>query len=329
MDDYNDNIKTVRIMALFHKLMKGMAVSKKIEAERFNVSEKSIQRDIDNIRTFLEGEGFGYDSVLYDRMKRGYVLNNRALSWLGAEELLTISKILLESRSLVKEELNILLDKLTCQCYPEQRQEVNAIIQNERHHYVAPRHDKKLFQMVADIARCVKDARIMGITYLRVGDAEPVSYDVEPLGVVFSEFYFYLVAYIHGRGYEYPAVYRLDRIVKYANDRRTKEHFMIPHAMRFEEGEFRKQVQFMQTGKLLDVRFRFWGKSIEAVLDRLPNARITEEKDDCYVVDAKVFGKGIKMWFLSQAEYLEVLKPEELRLEMQDTVRKLAEIYSK
>ena len=323
----DEGIKAVRMISLFHKLMKGMAVNKKYEAERFSVSTKSIQRDIDDIRSYLESEGFGFDAVPYDRNKKGYVLNNKALSWLDAEELLTLSKILLESRSLVKDELKTLLDKLGSQCYPEQRQEVNAIIQNERHHYVAPRHNKRLFALVAEIARSVKDSVILNITYLRAGETKPVTYDVEPLGVVFSEFYFYLVAYIRGKGYEYPAVYRLDRILAYHGGRTQKEHFIIPHSKRFEEGEFRKQVQFMQTGELYNVRFRFWGKSLEAVLDRLPNAQVAEETPNGYILEAKVFGKGIKMWFLSQAEFLEVLKPDELRQDIRKTVQQLAAIY--
>jgi len=55
----------------------------------------------------------------------------------------------------------------------------------------------------------------------------------------------------------------------------------------------------MQTGELERVKFRFTGRSIEAVLDRLPNAEIIKEKQGEYIVEAKLFGKGIKMWLLS------------------------------
>ena len=35
---------------------------------------------------------------------------------------------------------------------------------------------------------------------------------------------------------------------------------------------------------------------IDAILDRLPTAKILSEEDRKYVVEAEVFGKGIEMW---------------------------------
>lgn len=64
----------------------------------------------------------------------------------------------------------------------------------------------------------------------------------------------------------FPTIYRIDRIAGY---KVLDEHFKIPYSDRFEEGEFRKRVQFMYGGKLQKIKFRYKGGSIEAVLDRL------------------------------------------------------------
>ena len=80
------------------------------------------------------------------------------------------------------------------------------------------------------------------------------------------------------------------------------EHFKIPYANRFEEGEFRKRVQFMYGGKLRKVRFRCKKNSIEAILDRLPTAKVLNEDKDAFLVEAEVFGKGIDMWARSQGD---------------------------
>ena len=82
----------------------------------------------------------------------------------------------------------------------------------------------------------------------------------------------------------------------------TEERFRVPYAQRFEEGEFRKRVQFMFGGKLRTVRFIYTGPSLEAVLDRLPTARVLEEKDGAYTIEAGVFGDGIDMWLRSQGD---------------------------
>ena len=41
---------------------------------------------------------------------------------------------------------------------------------------------------------------------------------------------------------------------------------------------------------------------MEAILDRLPTAKILEEEDGVYTLSAEVFGKGIDMWLRSQGD---------------------------
>ena len=101
-----------------------------------------------------------------------------------------------------------------------------------------------------------------------------------------------------------PTIYRIDRI---NNLQITSEHFSIPYKDRFEEGEFRKRNQFMFGGKLRRVKFKYIGYSVEAVLGRLPTAKILCEEDGRYIIQAEVFGDGIDMWLRSQGELIEVI----------------------
>ena len=82
------------------------------------------------------------------------------------------------------------------------------------------------------------------------------------------------------------------------------EHFQLPYRDRFEEGEFRKRVQFMYGGKLETIRFRYTGPSLEAVLDRLPTAQVISQDEEGWTISAVVFGKGIDMWLRSQGDYV-------------------------
>lgn len=72
----------------------------------------------------------------------------------------------------------------------------------------------------------------------------------------------------------------------------------------------------------MDITFRFSGASLQAVLDRLPTARVVSQDDDGAIIEAKVFGKGIKMWLLSQGPFVEVLKPVEFREEIRGVWRR-------
>lgn len=83
----------------------------------------------------------------------------------------------------------------------------------------------------------------------------------------------------------------------------------------------------MYAGELMTIKFKFTGASPQAVLDRLPTARILSTDEASVIFEAEVYGHGIKMWLLSQGEYLEVLEPIEFRREMRETVLKMAELY--
>ena len=59
----------------------------------------------------------------------------------------------------------------------------------------------------------------------------------------------------------------------------------------------------MYGGKLQKIRFRYTGPSLEAVLDRLPTAKVLAEDNDGWDVEAEVFGSGVEMWMRSQGDY--------------------------
>lgn len=199
------------------------------------------------------------------------------------------------------------------------------MVANEYHNFAELKHKKSLSAIVWEISVAIKEQKLLDLTYQKVNSIENVIRTVEPLGLLFSEYYFYLVAHIHGKEFQYPAIYRIDRIISY---KRLKQRFRIPYADRFQEGDFRNRVQFMQPGELMKVRFRFFGKSLEAVLDRLPTARIISQTADEAIIEAEVYGKGIKMWLLSQGESLEVLSPESFRHEFKESIEKMLRLYT-
>ena len=56
------------------------------------------------------------------------------------------------------------------------------------------------------------------------------------------------------------------------------------------------------------MKFQYSGADIDAVLDRLPTAKVLEEKDGVYLVSAEVFGSGIDMWLRSQGDAVERIR---------------------
>lgn len=90
--------KVGRILAIYSKLMNGNIVNKYEEANYYQVNERSIQRDIDDIRNYLEQEATEhgvFNEVIYDREKKGYRLDQIYKIKLTNDEILAISKIML------------------------------------------------------------------------------------------------------------------------------------------------------------------------------------------------------------------------------------------
>ena len=67
--------KSERMIDLHAKLVSGKIINKQAEARHYGVSEKSIQRDIEDLRDFFFKQYHTSDVVLeYDRSRKGYRL---------------------------------------------------------------------------------------------------------------------------------------------------------------------------------------------------------------------------------------------------------------
>lgn len=299
--------KGQRLLGIYHRLSRGELISKEVLAREYGVTEKSIQRDIDDIRSYLSGAAGGLADISYNRQEKGYRLVEEESGRLTRKEILAMAKILLESRAFAKEELHTILDKLIDACPQSGRQVVEDLVRNEAFCYVPPRHGSKLLDALWDISLFIKKKEIIRLHYRRQDGAER-QHTLKPVALLFSEFYFYLVAY-KDEETSFPTVFRVDRI---ETMEKTGDHFQVLYRDRFKDGEFRKRVQFMYPGVLRRVTFTYSGPSVEAVLDRLPTARILSRKDGIYILNAEAYGKGLDMWLGSQGKWVKVLQSEEI-----------------
>lgn len=329
--------KTGRIIDIYTRLCDGEIIQKEIEAQRFDVDLRSIQRDIDDIRAYLSDKTVLNGSscqIVYDRKRKGFVLAGYQSPVMSNSEILAVSKILLESRAFSKTDLFSILNKLVSGCVPQKNMKlVTDLLANEKHHYAELTNPPPIQDTLWDIAVDIRDKHLLELRYQRQDTTRPeVIRVVEPLSILFSEYYFYLNACIvepdeHGsyrHKHDYPAVFRIDRIVSY---RLLREKFRLPYTNRFQEGEFRKRVQFMYPGPLQKISFRYIGPNVDAVLDRLPTAVIAAQDESGYILETEVYGNGILMWLLGQGKLVEVLSPASLRQEMQHTLTQMLAQY--
>lgn len=314
--------KIERVLGLYTKLINGSIVNKAEEANNYGVNERSIQRDIDDIRNYLDQKGIEdgiINSVIYDRTNKGYRLEQIYKLKFTNPEILALCKILLDSRAFTKKEMQEMLNKLVETCVPKTNQKlVKELIRNEEFHYIEPRHGSVFIEKMWDIGQAIHENKYIEIQYQGIQGSSVKTRKLKPLAIMFSDMYFYLAAFIDDDKVRqnfnvindsFPTIYRIDRIQGY---KVLDEKYQIPYSDRFEEGEFRKRIQFMYGGKLRKVKFKYSGYSVEAVLDKLPTAKIIDEEPDedgkriIYTITAEVFGDGIDMWLRSQGEMIEL-----------------------
>lgn len=304
--------KVGRIISLYNRVVDGEVLVKADEAARYGVNEKSIQRDINDIRAYFSNDPESNRELVYDRRKKGYVLVQNTKKTLTNSEILTVCKILLESRSLTKAEMYPIIDKLLQCCVPYKNyRQVSELIGNEKFHYLEPHHGKKFVDDMWDISSAVYEHRLMRIRYQKLKEPDKVMRLVQPVGIMFSEYYFYLCAFICASEEmpdvpkrPFPTIYRIDRIAEYEI---LPEHFHVPYADRFQEGEFRKRIQFMFGGELRTIKFKYKGLSIESILDRFPTAEIIEHDESGWTIKAEVYGDGVDIWLRGQGDVIEVI----------------------
>jgi len=220
--------KNTRTLDMYVRLCEGKVINKATEAVNFGVDERSIQRDIDNIRAFLADHRAGSDDtrdVIYDRTKKGFIMTGAEASMMTNSEILAVSKILLESRAFTKRELKSILDKLVEGCVPLKNMKlVSELIANEKYHYVELHHKEYIQDKLWTVGSDIQERNLVSIRYARANaPRESIKRVIEPISILFSEYYFYLNAFIvkkdeegkYVHKYNYPAIFRIDRIKNY------------------------------------------------------------------------------------------------------------------
>lgn len=308
-------MKSYRILDLYNKVVNSEEIDIKKIASEENVSVRTIERDIAEIKEYLHLRN-NIDDCVYDKKKKKYFIENFSKAKLTKSEVLAISKILLDSRAFLKKEMLSLVDRILKNCVSSEDFKIlENMIKNEKFHYIELTNKKSFLNKLYDYGEAVQNKRKMKIVYKKTA-GDVVERIVYPVGIMFSEFYFYLLAHIENADKSkfenkddiFPTIYRIDRIQKAEILQENFSNFYYKN--RFEEGKFRKQIHFMTGGRLRKIKFIYRGTSLEAVLDKIPTAEIKEKRvinsKKEYLITAEVFGNGFDKWVKSQGEDVEI-----------------------
>ena len=320
-----ENTKQYRVLEIFFRGLRGEDLSVQELANEYNVSTKSITRSINELKDFIADHR---DLVSNTELQYSYSDKCYRLfmdEFLTNKELFSLVEVMIGARAFSKMELLILVDKLKKFTTPEDRPKMNELIRKELYHYPEVSHDCESVQdNLWKIVNCITERKEISIEYYRT-DRKWVTHRLRPASVMFTDYYFYLIAFRTDGKTDKPYYFRIDRIKQITIHRKKFDAFDTPD---FDEGMLRKRSLFMWPGKLRTIRFEFNGPSVQAALDKLPTAKIIE----ClgggkYLIEAEVYGDGIKMWLLSQGTWVKVVSPAEYVEEIRNEIEAIAAYY--
>lgn len=318
-------IKLDRVMELFFRAMKGESLSVQQLAFEYNVSTRSITRDINSLKAFLADHAdiLGYAELEYSSTNHCYSL--KMDHFLSNKELLAITKVLIGSRAFSSEELLGIIQKLKVNTTSADRIKLEQLICKEIYLYDEVGSDcHSVIDNLWKVTDCIENRNVITITYYKM-NRDLVKRKIKPVSIMFSEYYFYLIGYRYETDVSNTPIYfRVDRIVDIIVQR---EKYVLLKEQNIDEGMLRRKSQFMWPGPTRKIRFEFSGPSVQAILDRIPTAKVTDRQADKSIIEAEVFGSGIKMFLLSQGAWVKVLAPDEFVEEMKLEIKKMHEMY--
>lgn len=310
--------KVTRILMLYQQLLQGNIVNKTAFTVENQITERTFERDIDDIRLFLS-EFYEIKELIYDKLNAGYKFIGPQEKLFTEFEFLVITKILVGSRALRKDEMLGTVKALQYELPKHSQDRVKHLIDNEIFHYQSPYHNMAIIKMCWDLGQCILRKVEIELTYEKQ-DKTLIKRKIFPETVIFSDYYFYLIAYLTEEEHRYPAFYRIDRI---------KEFKILEHCdmvRNIDIGEMRKKLQKMYAGNVCKVKFSCSKKAVEPMSDCFPDAKVTGRDGSSMLVEAEVFDVGFVKWVISQLDAIEVLEPQNIRQMIKE---KIAALYKK
>ena len=191
--------KTKRLLYFMSELEKENDISKTAYLARFVVSERTLKQDVSELKENL--------IELRPNMKAKYSRKNgsyhaqyeQGYGNLKYNQAVILSKILLESRALRKDEvaeiINIFVERAVDD---KERRRIKRLTELELDSYqelkIYQEQDKSLLPAISAIFDAIVDQRPLSFSYRKPGE-KVEEYKVFPISVIFDNHYFYCISY--------------------------------------------------------------------------------------------------------------------------------------
>lgn len=294
-------------------------------AKHFGTSEKTIRRDIDELRSngivILESiESNNRKSYLIDKtsippLKLNF--DEALMVFLGTSSLSAFRGTSLDHAS------RSAIDKLRLQIGESEANYLEKLLPRIRSskNFEIPGVDR---YVVDELMVAIEDERAIFIEYLSAKSTEPLTYDIYPYGMAEHKGCLYVVG--HSCHHEEIRTWKVDRIL---DAELTSFPFTRPTTFDLSA--------YLSTGfgvisgdEEWTIKIRFTGTAVRYVTDRMYHQSQSNaaQADGSLIVTFRLSSlTEVRSWILSFGSAAEVLEPRELREDIQREVHQLQSIY--
>ena len=288
---------------VYYLLKKGKATAPEL-AKKFEVSVRTIYRDIDAI----SASGI----PIYEKKKKkgGIVI----------DEEFTLDRLVLSSKE--KEQILTALQGLHAthdKATNELLTKISALFQIQTTNWIEVdfsdwRQGQPEQNIFNDIKSAILDKRMISFNYFN-NQKEYVFRYIQPLKLVFKSKAWYVYGFCMLRN-----DYRLFKLTRIEQLKITEEQFTPPEVMP-------KVDTFIKQENLITVTLKFDNQVAFRVYDEFSRDCITEENDFLVVKTLFPNNDVFYSYLFSFGEYVEVLEPREMRESVQRQIKKIQEKY--
>lgn len=188
---YSKTDKITRILMLYHQLLNGEHIDKATFSLEHNITERSFERDIEDIRLFLS-EIFSGKELLFDKVSGTYYLTGEQPHYIDRMEAVAIGKILLSSASLRYDEMMGLLHVLMSTVSEDDARAIRGYLHQEVKEYTSS-VASAILKLLDDLYAVIQAQQNIEIT-ISNDEGKPLVKSVSPLRIDLVEGAFYLIA---------------------------------------------------------------------------------------------------------------------------------------
>jgi len=306
------------ITEMLVKMLEGDKITMEEAKSAYNLSEKSIQRYLADIRDVLNEHNIDAHFVHDFKNHNYYITKDTDIPF---NEIIAISKILIGTRAFGKHELNQLTNHLYGHLSIDEKSIATKMNISTISKYIPIKSKYDLLPRISQLSNYIDSRTTVSFEY--TNSSQKIVRGVAlPISMYFDTFYFYVLMYDETLHNTHP--YRIDRFTKIKKNTATK--IKIPRELKKDEGSELNNTYLLNDGKHINFELYYSGNA-QNILDQFPQSKVKKTLDNGSLIEGNAYAQGLLLWIMGQGSRVRVKSPASLVKDVKDELQKTLKYY--